>query len=442
MKKHLVTTAAAGLVALGMGAGGAAAQGYELVVPSFDYRTGPFAPSGIPVANGFADYITLLNERDGGIEGIKVKIVPCETAYNTQQGVECYEKTKGIGPSGALVIAPYSTGITYQIIPKASVDKIPILSMGYGRTSAANGRVFEWVFNPPATYWSQASATINYIAEREGGHDKLKGKKITLVYHNSAYGKEPIPTLEALAKKHGFTYTGIAVDSPGQEQKAAWLQIRRDRPDWVLLWGWGVMNQVAVKEAASIRFPMDKFIGVWWSGSEADVAPSAEQAKGYISATFHTPGPTLPVHQEILKHVYDKGKAVDPSFKPRVGEVLYNRGMANALFITEAIRNAMRIHKTKEVKAVHVRDGLEALEISNDLLKARGFPGFMAPFKVTCANHEGSGEVMFQQWDGAKWSIINNGKRYTADRSVVDALIKADSEKYAADNKITPRACS
>ena len=61
--------------------------------------------------------------------------------------------------------------------------------MGYGQTAAADGRVFEWVFNFPTTYWSQASAFVRYVGQQEGGMDKLKGKKIALVYHNSAYGK-------------------------------------------------------------------------------------------------------------------------------------------------------------------------------------------------------------------------------------------------------------
>ena len=73
--------------------------------------------------------------------------------------------------------------------------------MGYGRTSAANGKVFPWVFNLPATYWSQATVFIKYIGEKEGGLGKLKGKKIALVYHNSAYGKEPIRTLEKMSEK-------------------------------------------------------------------------------------------------------------------------------------------------------------------------------------------------------------------------------------------------
>jgi branched-chain amino acid transport system substrate-binding protein len=193
----------------------------------------------------------LINARDGGINGVKVAWEECETKYDTKLGVECYEKLKGQGAAGAALINPYSTGITYQLIPKAPVDKIPIHSMGYGRTASADGRVFEWAFNFPTTYWSQASAFIKYVGEQEGGLDKLKGKKIALVYHNSPYGKEPIPTLEVLAKQHGYDLNLLAVDHPGQEQKATWLQIRRYQPDWIFLWGWGVMNQVAVKEASA-----------------------------------------------------------------------------------------------------------------------------------------------------------------------------------------------
>lgn len=128
----------------------ALAQG-EQFFPMLVYRTGPYAPSGIPVANGFRDYYTLINERDGGINGVKISFEECETKYNTKLGVECYEKLKTAG-GGATLFNPYSTGITYQLIPKATVDQVPILSMGYGRTAAADGTYFPWVFNlPPLT---------------------------------------------------------------------------------------------------------------------------------------------------------------------------------------------------------------------------------------------------------------------------------------------------
>ena len=436
--RKLTGAAVAAVLALPMFASHATA--YELVIPTLDYRTGPYAPNGIPLANAYSDYINLLNERDGGIEGVKIKHVDCETGYNTKKGVECYENIKNTVPSRALAIQPFSTGITYQLIPKSSVDEIPIFSMGYGRTSAANGKVFPWVFNFPATYWSQATALVQYIADQEGGMDSLKGKKIYLVYHNSAYGKEPIRTLEALAEKYGFEYRGLPVDHPGQEQKATWLQIRKERPDWVLMWGWGVMNQVAIKEAASIRFPMDRFIGVWWSGSENDVLPAGDAADGYLSGAFHAAGGDFALHDDILKYVYDKGMGAGD--RDRIGEVLYNRGLVAVMWTVEAIRNAMKIHGTKEVTPAMVRDGFESLEVDEARLAELGLKDFTYGIKITCENHEGPGRVAVQQWDAKakKWSMAS--KFYEPLREITAPLIEADSMAYAKENNVTPRTCS
>ncbi len=438
MKVQTVTKLmAAAAVAMPLMASVASAA--ELTIPATVYRTGPYAPNGIPFANGYGDYWKMLNERDGGIEGTRINYLECETAYNTKQGVECYENTKNEG-AGALVYQPLSTGITYQLIPKASVDKIPIFSMGYGRTSAANGKIFPYIFNFPATYWSQATVFVKYIAEKEGGMDKLKGKKIALVYHNSAYGKEPIRTLESAAEKYGFSLQLLPVDHPGQEQKATWLQIRREKPDWVLMWGWGVMNQVAVKEAASIRFPMDHFIGVWWSGSENDVLPAGEDAHGYLSGAFHASGDNFRAHDDIKKYVYDKG--MGGGDRDRIGEVLYNRGLVAAMWSAEAIRTAMRMHNTKTPTGEQVRDGFENLNVDAKRLAVLGLEGFTYPVQITCENHEGPGKVALQQWDAKakKWNLVTGF--YEPLREITGPLIAEDSAKYAAENNITPRSCN
>ena len=140
----------------------ASAQAQDSIyIPLFTYRTGPFAGSGNPIGDGMHDYLQMLNQRDGGIGGVRIAIEECETGYDAQKGVECYDSTKG---KGALVYNPYSTGITLQLIPKASVDKIPVLAMAYGLSAAAVGDTFPWIFNPPVTYWDGASAILKHIA--------------------------------------------------------------------------------------------------------------------------------------------------------------------------------------------------------------------------------------------------------------------------------------
>ncbi len=403
----------------------------ELVFPSLSYRTGPYAAGGIPFADGYADYFTLVNERDGGIGGVKAKVVECETGYNTEKGVECYESTKGMG---ALVYQPLSTGITYQLIPKTAADGIPLHTMGYGRTSAANGKVFRNVFNYPDNYWNGASAIVNHLLEINGGD--IKGKKIALVYHNSAYGKEPIRTLQELSKKHGFKLTLLPVDHPGQEQKSQWLQIRRERPDYVAMWGWGVMNPTAIQEAANIRFPMENFIGIWWSGSENDVKPVGMAADGYKAVTFHNVGSDFPIFADIQKYVVDAGKAAGAG--DQIGTVLYNRGLYAAMLAAEAVKKAQAIHGTKDINAAMMRDGMEALEITEEVMVAQGMPNFGPSFKVTCENHGGPGTVGVQQWDAkaGTWKLISDFK--PTDGDVIGKLIEEDSMKYAAENNITP----
>ena len=324
--KHLALGLA---VATALPAVAATAQAEEgIYVPLFTYRTGPFAGSGIPIANGMADYLNMLNERDGGIGGVKLIVEECETGYDTKKGVECYDSVKGKHPA---VINPYSTGITLQLIPKAAVDKIPILSMAYGLSASADGNLFPWIFNPPATYWDGASAFIRHVADVEGGFDKLKGKKIGLVHLDAPYGKEPIPLLQALAQDYGFELKLYPVPaSQMQNQSSLWLDIRRDRLDWIYLQGWGAMNPTAVKEATKIGFPMNRMVGVWWSGNDDDARPAGPEAKGYSSLDLNAVGSNFPVIQDIVKYVVDKGKSQITS-KDKLGENFYNRAIWNSV---------------------------------------------------------------------------------------------------------------
>lgn len=404
----------------------------ELFVPLFSYRTGPFAGSGIPIANGMHDYLTMLNERDGGINGVKIRVGECETGYDTQKGVECYEQVKS---EGALVISPYSTGITLQVIPKASVDKIPVLSMAYGLSAAAEGNTFPWVFNPPNTYWDGASAIVTDIANREGGAENLKGKKIGYIFLDAGYGREPIPLLEQMASDMGFELLQYPV--PGKEmqnQSSQWLNIRRDRPDYMIMWGWGAMSPTAVKEATKIRYPMDKFYGIWWSGGNDDAAAGGEDAKGYRTLNFHGVGSDFGVIQDIKKYVVDAGKSqVDPA---KFADNLYNRGVYNSMLIAEGIRRAQELTGKTVIDAVDMRNGLENLDITEARLKEIGMEGFALPMKLSCEDHSGHHKVYVVEWDGKDWQKA--GDWFSPDVDMVKPLLEKAAADYAASNAPWP----
>ena len=411
----------------------AAAQAKEQFFPVLVYRTGAYAPNGVPFANGYVDYLKLVNAR-GGVNGVKLSFEECETGYATDRGVECYERLKG---KGATVFQPLSTGITFALTEKAPVDKIPLVTAGYGRSESADGGVFKWNFPLAGTYWVAADVIMQDIAKNLGGWDKLKGQKITLIYHDSPFGKEPIPLLQERASMHGFNLSLLPVTHPGVEQKATWLQIRQNRPDFVINWGWGVMNSTALKEAQATGYPREKMYGVWWAGAEPDVKDVGAGAKGYKAVMMqHGAEKNADVIKETLAKVHDKGQGTGP--KPEVGDVLYMRGMMSAMLAVEGVRAAQeRFGKGKVMTGEQVRYGLENLNLTQAKLDALGFKGVMRPISTSCQDHMGAAWARIHTWDGAKFNWSSDW--YQADEQIIKPMVKAAADKYAAEKKLTRR---
>ncbi len=419
------------LVAAGVAAsvgGTAYAQANEQFVPVLVYRTGAYAPNGVPWANGFVDYLKLVNERDGGIGGVKLTWEECEFGYATDRGVECYERLKGKGPTGATAFNPLSTGVTFAISDKAPVDKIPIFTTGYGRSESVDGSVFKWNFPLMGTYWSAADILVQHVSKK----GSLKGKKIALVYHDSPFGKEPIAVLEQHAKKHGFELLKLPVTHPGVEQKATWLQIRQQKPDHVFLWGWGVMNSTAIKEAISVGYPRLQMYGVWWAGAEPDVLPTDMAGKGYNALALQHSAEKTKVHDDMKKFVYEKGKGTGKA--EEVGQVLYNRGMISAMLVVEAVRSAQTKYGKKPLRGEEVRWGAENLNIDNARITAMGFGGILQPIKTSCNDHEGARKARIHTWDGKAWSYTSDW--IEADSKMLQPMIAEAAKKYAAEKKI------
>jgi branched-chain amino acid transport system substrate-binding protein len=280
------------------------------------------------------------------------------------------------------------------------------------------------------------------VAKKEGGLDKLKGKKIALVYHDSPYGKEPIALLQNRSAMHGYDLQLLPVAHPGVEQKATWLQIRQNRPDYVFLWGWGVMNSTALKEAVATGYPREKMYGVWWSGAEPDVKDVGAGAKGYNAlALQHGAEPNAKVTQDILAMVHAKGQGTGP--KDEVGQVLYMRGVSAAMLAVEGARRAQeRFGKGKVVTGEQARWGYENLALTQEKLDALGFKGVMRPVSTSCADHMGSAWARIHTWDGSKWSFTSDWLQ--ADTQIINPMVKQAATKYASEKKLerrTPADC-
>ena len=386
--------------------------------PLQSYRVGPYAAGGTGFFGGFIDYLNLINLRDGGVNGVKLTWEEGETQYEVERGVEVYERLKN--HPGIAAWNPLSVGIAYAMIDRITQDKTPLITINHGRTDSTDGRVFPYVFPLLLNPYSETSAIINYIGTKLGGLDHLKGKKLVVLYHGSPYGKETIPIYELLAQKYGFTVQQLEVPHPGNEQESQWLTIRRAKPEYVVLRGWGVMNPVAIKTAQ-------------------DVIPAGDAAKGYVAITTQASGAQYPVLQEIVKKVYGAGKG-NLEDKNRIGSVYHNLGIVNGILNVEAVRTAQEKFGHRTLTGDEVRWGFEHLNLDPARVEALGAKNLFHSIDVTWDNHEGDGYVTFQQWDGKKWNVVSDW--IAPDWALLRPIIEKSATVYATEHNIQLRTAA
>jgi branched-chain amino acid transport system substrate-binding protein len=427
-------------LAVGLLSGSALAEDHskEQLYPLFTYRTGPYAPSGIPFLGGNRDYLRYVNDVEGGVDGVKIFIQECETAYTIERGIECYERYKN-GYEGAptAAIFPHSSGLDVALTDKARADGISVVSPGGGQSVAIDGRVFQYLYPFVFDYWSEAQIVVDYLAKVYGGYDKLKGVKLATLYHDSGYGRETIEPLEILSKKYGFVDIQIPVPHPGDQQQAQWQQIKQAGADWVFLRGWGVMNPVAIKTAARVGFPVDHVIGDIWSGSEDDARPAGSVAKGYLSVSAFPPGTDFEILKKLKTNILDAGKT-DLKDKTKFGTVYYNYGVIEAIIFVEALRTGQKKVGNRPLNAQEGQWALEHLDITPERLAEIGATGLLAPLKITPDNHRSQTvSAKIQQWDGEKWVALTDW--LTADPTLFKDILYGKAAAYAKEKGLTPR---
>lgn len=420
-------------------AGTALAEGAKQYFPLATFRVGPYASSGIPVWAGEIDYFRYINDVEGGINGVKLFWDECETEWEVEKGVECYERVKG-GKDGSPVpiFLPHGDPISKALTERTAADKIPMITIAYGRTESIDGRVFPYSFPVVFSFWSEASSVVNYIAQLEGGKDKLKGVKIATLYHDSPYGKETQFILDYLSKQYGFEDIQIPVPHPGNDQSAQWAKIRQLKPDYVFLRGWGVMTPVAIKTAAKTGFPVDRIIGGIWSGSEEDVRPAGAVGKGYKAVTPFPAGADFEIHKRLKAEILDKGKS-DLKDPKSFGSVYYNSGLIEAIIAVEAIRNAQSKFGNRPITGEEAQWGLENLKLDEARLQQIGADGLVQPLQLSIKDHEGGGAGKIIQWDGEKFNVVSDGW-VRSDRELLLPLIYERAAQYAKEKGITPRS--
>ena len=423
-------------------AGAQTSAASEQFIPVFTARevvgptgaaTAPFPP-GIHSPAGLIEYLQMLNQRDGGINGVRLTWEVCETGLDAGRGVECFERLKGRGERGTAVMFPLSSAVSYAITERAHAESIPLLMLGYGRADASDGRVFPYVFPLVTNLLSQASAKLHFIGQSEGGMARLRGKKIAYLYLDRPIGREAIALLTRQAVQYGFELLPVGAPFPGVEQREPWQRIQRFAPDWVLLAAPGPMTPAALTAAAAASFPVQRIVGFALSGAEADVLPAGAAALGYIAVALNPSGRNFAVLRDIAKHVH---AAQVPEY---FGNSHYNRGVIEGILVAEAMRVAHAKFGARQLDGQELRWGLEHVALDEARLHQIGALELLHPLALSCRDHEGGGAVKFQQWMGTRWNVISDW--VSGDQVLVRQMVEEAAAAYARERGIHLRDCS
>ncbi len=361
-------------------------------------------------SQGQQDYIKLVN-MEGGVDGHPIKLTIKDHASYPERGIAQYNEAKA---AGAIFFDFLSTPVANALMPRADEDHLPMIAFAHGRADAADGQAFPYVFPAAPIYRSQAALLLKYIDEHEGG---LKGKKIAFVHIDSPFGKEPIELLKRVAQTKGFEPKLYPYPVPGTEQTATWSEVRRDRPDKVIIWGAGPGQAVSIRGAVTNGIaPKDIHSVIWLSESDMS-AFKGNEVVGVKRFTAVNTGTSPAIMKRIVDKVVTPGQG--SGAKEKVGTTYYNIGVASMSIPVEAARLA--------IKKLGAPLTGEKLKQGFEMLKDFNAEGLMPPLTITAQDHQGGGQGIVSEWDGKQWAPKTEwGAAY---QDVVWQLIKEDEAR-------------
>ncbi|MCH8504693.1 MAG: ABC transporter substrate-binding protein [Ectothiorhodospiraceae bacterium] len=360
---------------------------------------------------GQRDYLRLINE-EGGINGHTFEALIRDTGNEPQRGIEAYNRARR---EGAVLVDFLSTPVSRAAVNRVLEDEIVMITVLHGRGDASDGQTFPFVFPMMATYWSQAALLADYIDNHGGG---LEGKRIAHVYIDSPFGREPVPVLRELAERKGFELRTFAYPRPGNEQSATWSDVRRFRPDYVILWGAGGGQPVSVREAIRNGIPQENILSVVWMAETDARTVGTDLATGVKRFEAVATGTDYPIMQRIMEKVIEPGHGAGP--RENVGTTYYNIGVASMAVAVEGARIALEEFGTP-LTGDKLRRGMEMIEDFDA-------EGMMPPVTLSEEDHQGGGYGRVSRWDGSAWEPVTDW--FNAHQDIVWEEIEKDAAGF------------
>ena len=330
-RRELIVAAGAALAApLGV----YAQAGEDIVIGGSIPMTGVFAFAGIGINAGIADYVKIVND-GGGIKGRKLRYVPEDTGYKVDVSVATYKKITS--QNKVNLYYGDSTGFSKTINPE--LDRSGQILMA--------GASFATELNDPAKYPNQFLVGPDYtemigILLRHIAKEK-PGAKVAFVYSDSEFGRDPIESSEAAAKKLGLTVpVKIMTPAGSVDVSTEVIKLRRAAPDYTIFHGYVLAPIPEFVQQGKQMGMTTKWMGTFWTMDSSTVMKMGEAGDGFMGVMpyryYYDTSAKAPMLEKIR------------ALRPEYQSTAYTQGFLTAMLFTEAAKRTLDAGKPLDGK--------------------------------------------------------------------------------------------
>ena len=326
-------------------------------------RSGATANVGTKLCDGFMQFLDVINATQGGAKGRPIQTTEVDHKYEVPLAVDAYKKL--VTRDNVPQVLSYGTPITDALAPSANQDKVVLWTPGYGLSESANGEKFPYVFVGVATYFSQAAAAMQFVADDWKAQGKSGNPKVIYSFYDNPAGRDPLELVKTEAAGIGLDVIDtVAVPATTVDMTTIMTQMKEKNPDYIITHYFGRMPALSLQAAEKVGYPREKMISLVWGISQDEIEVAKQAAEGYRGLQFTAlPSDNPQAYQMLKEYRKSQGQADDP----KMNSVWYARGIATAALMSEAMKLADDPTKGESVKkgAESIKD-FDAYGMSKD----------------------------------------------------------------------------
>jgi branched-chain amino acid transport system substrate-binding protein len=349
----------------------------RILIGSFLPLQSGLAAGATQLRDGADSYFKHVNA-NGGIHGRKIEWIVENDSYNPQQTVAVLRKL--VDRDGVFaIVSTLGTATNLAALPFLAQRKIPLINPAGGHER----------FNAPTDPNVFGLLPVGQkIGQAMAGHavDKLKGKRIGILFQNDPFGKDPRDGAVAELEKRGLKVVAEASYVPSDvDLSAQAVALRAGDPDVVLMMCITKQGALLLTEAQRLGW-RPQFLAQNTMGDPI-TADLAGDALNDVTVILFTAIETMDT--PAVKQANDLVQKYHPETKPGYWTYL---GIAGAkAFVEGANRAGPDLTREKLLQALY---GLGRFE-----------PGVVPPVEWSEKSHGGPTTFGFAQWKSGKLTV-------------------------------------